>query len=270
MFLFPSDPRYSKSKPDPSFLSDYRIAKQLDPSTMCFSETGDTVISTWIWFGWMLKPTEYQSVVDRVVGVPVFDTESYRKAHWFPKNYELIKEFTPKTIWFEGTNSDEYLEQLVYPELLRSFPSGSCLVKDFVKSAKEHWIESCFIPCIPDKENTLKVIKSFLKEKSLTELEGGLLFKQFVNVVSKETRMFFFKGKLLCKQHYSKEFLEKTQQIISQVERNLTDVFISVDVAETEEFNGQTIIETGYGGVSSCPEELKNDLFGEINNHAKL
>ena len=102
-------------------------------------------IETAIYRGWMLKPKFYEILYSKLQSrnlILINSPEQYRHCHYLPESYEIIKDYTPKTIFlpFDENFSFEQVH-----EMLSAFGDKPLILKDYVKSRKHEWNEACFI-----------------------------------------------------------------------------------------------------------------------------
>ena len=228
LVLFPSYPGRPR-EPDPAFEVEVQCAKgagfEIGFVDLELQFGGEVVLRnipegehTIVYRGWLTKVEDYQRLDQAVQekGCRLLEGfEAYREAYEFPRWYDKLKAWTPRSIIIDGTKfnlddvaekveqafrsglSDAQLERLAEfnasftaPDGSPIFHTGHCpidllelpgprpvLVKDFVKSRKQDWHEACFIPDARDREHVKKVVARFLE---LGEpLVGGLVFRQF-------------------------------------------------------------------------------------------
>ena len=95
-------------------------------------------------------------------------------------------------------------------EAARSFGDKPLIVKDYVKSRKHDWNTACFISNGQNVDEVERVCGRFIELQD-ENLVGGLVLREFVSFKSigahsqsqmpltKEYRLFFFDGELLCR-----------------------------------------------------------------------
>jgi len=105
-----------------------------------------------IYRGWMLPAAAYARLAEAVAGGGgelLTAPERYRATHELPGWYHLLADVTPQTVWMPlAPGSAPDVAALL--ALLAPFGHGPVLLKDFVKSRKDEWLESCFIPSASD------------------------------------------------------------------------------------------------------------------------
>lgn len=228
-----------------------------------------------IFRGWMLNPEIYSNLYNELKSKNILlinNPSEYIFCHYFPNSYNVIKEKTAKSIFFDFNNDLDY-ELLI--SKLSIFNGKPILVKDFVKSQKHKWNDACFIKSSSDLEEVKRVTDNFIKLQG-SSLNKGLVFREFLELefigehskskmpLTKEYRLFFFKGELIGKYNYwdegkyiSDDFsIDEFSQIVKSIKSN----FFTMDIAKT--INGDwKIIEIGDGQVSGLPDNADIELF---------
>ncbi len=132
-----------------------------------------------VYCGWMLRPAVYaqlfQALQER--GATLINTpQQYRHCHYLPESYASIAHQTPQTVWLplvDGIDFDEIAAKL------EIFGDKPLIVKDYVKSRKHEWLQSCFIPCADDRAEVERVVRNFVEGQG-ESLNEGLVFREFV------------------------------------------------------------------------------------------
>lgn len=239
-----------------------------------------------IYRGWMLTPELYRKLFYSLMTKDLWliNTEhQYINCHWFPSsyNYSAIRKNTPKMVFipkreFELSEIRSYVKPL-----LKSYGTKCpIIIKDYVKSEKHFWNEACFCPDANDTSHVEKVVKKFME---LRDIEGGVIFKEFVDLenvqfdpilktqTAKEYRLFFLKGQLIdCSKYWeSNEYNELPPlDMFEEIGKGIDSNFFSMDVAKKKD-GAWTIIELGDGQCSgltkSCNiKEFYNKLKCEV------
>lgn len=242
IILFPSD-YFEKQKPDEMFANQVDAFQDAGFATATVSledlslgkvrfhpnlDADETIL----YRGWMLSSTDYQALVNAVIGTgakPFTNNEQYLLTHYIPNWYPLITDLTPKTACFTDLESIE--------EELAGLNWQGFFIKDFVKSLKTSVgsrIES------PEEVNT--VIAEMKKFRG--QVEGGICVRQIeaINVES-EKRYFVINGEA-----YSDDNSE-IPNIVSECASRISSNFFSVDVVKRDDGNLR-VIEVGDGQVS--------------------
>jgi hypothetical protein len=240
-----------------------------------------------IYRGWMLTPEQYKQLYDELsnCGITLInDPKSYKHCHHLPEWLDLLQEKTPKTIWIskEELGQTDILDQTIsrrlddlLKEKLAVFGSSPVIIKDYVKSEKHHWHDACFIPDVSDHKKTLAITSKFLQLRSAA-LEGGLVFRQFINFqtlathsksampLTKEFRLFVLDGKIIHWFNYWEEGdyqeLQPPIEQFSELARRPQSRFFTMDIAQT--VSGEwLVVELGDAQVSGLPENAPPEAF---------
>src|SRR5262245_10515770 len=92
-----------------------------------------------IYRGWMLKPEDYARFYTALQSrkLHLINTlEHYRHCHYLPESYDIIKDFTPKTVWTLYDDNFSFDKLMI---LLTPFGDRPIVLKDYVKSRKHEW-----------------------------------------------------------------------------------------------------------------------------------
>lgn len=214
--------------------------------------------------GWMMTPEQYESFYYELLkkNIKLINTPSeYKHCHYLPEAYDIIKDFTPKTLWIKKS---EFLEDMSNIwKLFKQFDKA-VMIKDFVKSRKHEWEDACYIPDTSDIQNVQRVVNNFISRQGLN-LSEGLVIREFVELeyltnhhksnmpLTKEFRIFFFKGEPIVIMNYWDEgvygdLTPELAQFLSAA-KNIKSNFFTMDIAKKK--NGEWIIvEVGDGQVS--------------------
>jgi hypothetical protein len=275
-FLFCSDP-LNKKKPDIDYIDEYEQAKSLGFNVLlfCYEDliefgkinlllTGE--INRVIYRGWMLKPKDYECLYSNLVEKNYYlinTPDEYVNTHYLPNWYKYFEELTPKTTWSKSIpNKEEIIN------MLRDFDEEQIIVKDYVKSRKHEWYESCYIENTKETEKALLVVENFIKGQG-EYLNQGVVFRKFVELepigfheksgmpISNEIRLFIYNYKVVCTIGYwngnnMNEYPKFVDDIIEKL-KNIKSNFFTVDIAKKS--NGEWIVmELGDGQVSGLQE----------------
>lgn len=230
--------------------------------------------------GWMLKPEIYKlfySALESKNISLINKSDEYINCHYFPYSYEIIKDKTPKSIYFDFDGKLDFQDLMLK---LSVFNGKPILIKDYVKSQKHKWNDACFIRSSNDSNEVKRVTDNFINLQG-TDLNKGLVYREFLELefigehskskmpLTKEYRLFFFKGKLIGKYKYwdEGEYISDDNNIDEFIEiaKYIKSNFFTMDIAKT--INGEwKIIELGDGQVSGLPDNADLDLFYEKLN----
>lgn len=237
-----------------------------------------------VYRGWMMTPAKYTQLFDALhrKGLDLINSpDSYKHCHYLPEWYELLANCTPKAAWIAAENLGDN-QLTIIMEKLQAFGSGPIILKDYVKSAKHHWKEACFIPNASDRNHVDKVVSRFLEIRG-DELEGGLVFRQFINFkaltthsksgmpLTKEFRLFVLDGKIVHWFNYweegNYENMVPPLELFADRAKHIKSRFFTMDIAqaETDEW---LVVELGDGQVAGLPENASAKAFYESLNLA--
>lgn len=238
-----------------------------------------------IYRGWMLKETEYKTLYDELLNFNhklINDPTQYLLCHYLPYNYELISEYTPKTIWMDVDEKNHYNISDIM-EKLKVFNGQPIILKDYVKSQKHNWKEACFIEDSSNEENVKRITDKFI-ELQANNLTKGLVFREFIEFdflnyhpkskmpLTKEFRLFFFYNELIGVMNYWDEG-EYENQIIEEIDlfkniaKKITSNFFNMDVAKSKSGKWY-IVELGDGQVTGFPDNFDSEsLYKKIQSN---
>jgi hypothetical protein len=231
---------------------------------------------TAVYRGWMLRPAHYRRLDEalRERGLSLVNPpEAYTHAHHLPASYDVVRDWTPRTVWTRevGPGAED-----TWMRLLAPFGEGPVLVKDFVKSRKHEWAEACFIPSASDRQAVSRVVRRFLELQG-EDLEEGLVFREYVEFVPlaghplsgmprvREFRTFVLDGKPLLEVPYWDDVdrvdagpaLDGFAGLFRQVRSR----FFTADLAQRRSDGAWMLVELGDGQVSGLPERADRPAF---------
>lgn len=277
-FLFCSDP-LNKNKPDMDYIAEYEEAKNNGINVLLFSYEDliefekvnvplNSEINRVIYRGWMLKPKEYECLYNNLVRKNYYlinTPDEYINTHYLPNWYKYFEGLTPKTIWSKSIPDEEEIKNM-----LKDSNEEPIMVKDYVKSRKHEWYESCYIENPKDTEKALKVVNNFIKGQG-EYLNQGVVLRKFIELesigfhdksgmpISNELRLFVFNYKVICVIGYwdganiNMDEYPKFIEGISEKIKNIKSNFFTIDIAKKS--SGEWIvIELGDGQVSGLQE----------------
>ncbi|QAA35323.1 DUF4343 domain-containing protein [Clostridium manihotivorum] len=219
-----------------------------------------------IYRGWMLKPEDYECLYTNLADKNYYlinTPQEYVNTHYLPNWYEHLEKLTPRTIWSKGIPEEKEII-----DMLKEFNEEPVIVKDYVKSRKHEWFESCYIPNAKETENALKVVNNFINGQG-EYLNKGIVFREFIELestgfheksgmpISNELRLFIFNYKVVCTIGYwNGENINEYPEFVDDIVRNLMNIksnFFTVDIAKKAD--GQWVVmELGDGQVSGLQE----------------
>lgn len=199
---------------------------------------------------WMLKENQYEFLYNSLIAnnLHLLNTvEQYLNCHYYPNIYDKIKQFSPKSTWFEDLSVDSIIQH-------RNFMNCDIVIKDYVKSEK--YSSDLFMLNIGllDEEFCSKVNEFKASRGKL--FNKGIVFKEFLDLKkfgdkTNEFRLFVYNKQIISiSQNTELGFgdipnLDFLNPILESIDSN----FYTIDIAELD--NGNWIIlETGDGSVS--------------------
>lgn len=232
---------------------------------------GEEISGLTIYRGWMLKPKVYRDLYDCLEkkNIILINTpKEYERYHLLPGWYEDFKDETAMSVWIEGGNIDDVMHASRHLE-------GSYIVKDYVKSRKHEWYDSCFIKNIRDESAAEKIIQNFVEHQG-SDLVGGVVLRKFENLnkigfhrqsgmpLSEEYRVFVYAGRIVAIDDYWKEktdvkLSDDEYRWVESIAKRVKSNFVTVDLARKED-GSLIIMEFGDGQVSGL-QQLKADAF---------
>jgi hypothetical protein len=287
-FIFCSDP-LAPRQPDGAFASEAEAVRDLGhpvglvdfealvdgDDRAAVRRVPEAAGETAVYRGWMLRPDAYRRLYDALAarGLRLInDPDAYVRAHHLPGWYPALEGHTPRSVWL-ATRGVVAMDEVI--ALLRPFGDGPVFLKDFVKSRKHEWAEACFIPSASDRVTVERVMRCFLELQG-SDLEGGLVFREFVELASagrhpksgmplaREQRVFFLDGEPVASVRYWDEADYASPSVPEADLRGLAagvkSRFFTMDVAELRG-GGFTVIEVGDGQVSGLPDHADRRAF---------
>lgn len=226
--------------------------------------------------GWMMKPSNYEELYKALLAKNIKLVNSpyaYKHCHYLPESYDLIKGYTPKTVWVSKNDLDKGYESI--HRVLKVFGEVPVIVKDYVKSRKHEWFEACYIPNALDVDKVNNVVKKFIELQD-DDLNEGIVFREFLKLeflanhmkskmpLSKEYRIFFIDGKPVYVVNYWDEGdygdLKPELAPFLDIAKKIQSRFFTMDIAKVEN-NGWIIMELGDGQVSGLPNCADVECF---------
>lgn len=223
--------------------------------------------------GWILKPEQYAAVDAAIPGRLVTWPNAYRIGYELPFWYRNVPTgATPKSIWIPGREFDMWH---VREKVWMAFGNSAVIVKDYVKSRKHEWYDSCFIQAPLEEGEINRVVGNFLEGQG-DSLVGGLVFREFIEFervglhsksrmpLINEWRAFLWRGRVFYMAPYWSEGEysgEKPDPAwIESVTADVVAPFITADVARRKD-GGWMLVEIGDGGSAGVPEGGRIEAF---------
>lgn len=202
---------------------------------------------------WMVRSEHYDLLGHALVARDVrlrASPADYRRAHELPGWYDAFSGLTPESRWLASAGVDGI------DVLLRGFPAGAAVLKDYVKSMKHRWDEAAFIPNTEDTAAVRSVATRFLELRG-DDLVGGIVIRKFESFVGAEARTWWVRGVCrLVTAHPDSPDAPPAAGIpvndIAHAVATLAAPFVTVDLAQSADGRWR-IIEVGDGQVSDRP-----------------
>lgn len=224
----------------------------------------------WLYRGWMLSEEEYTGLYEAMLERDeelIVDPEAFAEAMYIPNYTPLLGAHTPPTRW---TDDEDIREAW---EVAQELGPPPYIVKDHVKSAKEHWHTACYVPENADYEDFHQVCDRLLSIRG-DRFERGFVIKKYVELatlpgwtperrrVTDEHRLFFWEGRLAAHApYYDVESHLPHPEQFEFLGELISSPFFTADVARLTSGH-YTIIEVNDGGSSVLPEQLDpRDLY---------
>ena len=214
-----------------------------------------------IYRGWMLSEEQYDTLYETLLEQKyqmVVDPYQYRECHYLDYWYTKLSRLTAKSVYSHGIPSDESILQM-----LSKFGNQPIIVKDYVKSRKHEWYESCFIEDASNTEDAMKIIHNFI-ERQGDKFSGGLVLREYLDInkngvhfknhlpVTEEVRIFCYKNDPICFiSYWSGDMWQMDRAFLDIIDRCavLESPFYTIDLARTN--SGKwVLIEVGDGQIS--------------------
>lgn len=201
----------------------------------------------------------YEAALERGAEL-VVDPAAYEHALYVPEHHHAIADLSAPTRWTHGEDIDEAWEaacELGHPPWL---------LKDHVKSAKEAWLEACFVPAGAGRQEFGRVAEALVEQRA-ERFERGFVIRKFLDLATSsvrtverripdEHRLFFWEGRLVAHAPYHP--IGDPLRDVAPFEvlgSRIDSPFFTADVAFLAE-GGWVVVEINDGGVSVLPEDL--------------
>lgn len=214
-----------------------------------------------IYRGWMLNEFQYERLYHTLLEKNyelVVTPYQYRECHYLNYWYPKLENITAKSVYSHGLASDKEIK-----EMLEKFDGKSVIVKDYVKSRKHEWYESCFIENASDVDNAMEVIHRFI-ERQAEKFAGGLVLREYLDIVktgvhfqshmpiSEEIRIYCYRSEPICFiSYWSGGMVQMDRSFLNAIDRCavLESPFYTIDLAKKTD-GTWVLIEVGDGQVS--------------------
>ena len=274
--LYPLAP-FDRKAVDPDYEAEFSAARQFSEFDFLFYDYDEFVATGTIKFqprefepgpciyrGWMLKPSQYETLYNHLNdrGVTLVNgPQEYEHCHLFPRVYSSIRQFTPRTKWFEDPHAIDWSSVNAHFDRF--------MVKDYVKSVKGSDFPTHFQTPVNEADMQER-IREFLDLRGKL-FTGGIVIKEFVDLkrygaATNEYRAFFLGGELVSLCPNSNQPPQSPAVPLDLVNHfdELRSNFYTVDFAELSDGRWM-VMEVGDGQVSGLsPGQFVFKYYDEI------
>lgn len=214
--------------------------------------------------GWLMPDDDYTILEDALAnkGYQMFSgSHEYRETLLLPNYYELIENLTPPARWTDDPDIDEAWE------LAKELGNGPWIVKDHMKSAKEAWLEACYIPAGANFEHFKQVCEE-LRDRREPWFTNGYVVRPYIPLkqlgahwtgcpIAEEYRLIYWQGERIvtfpCHELSNGGIPDFSKyDILGEL---IDSAFFVADIAITE--TGEpTLIELNPGGAAGFPPQM--------------
>ncbi len=239
-FVFPASPLDLRSI-EPDFERQGHALAEAGFSTSLISDgtfdSGAPLVrvpgeSTVVYRGWMVDPLQYERFAGAVTATGaslLTSAAAYRRTHYLPEWYPLLRDLTPETVIVPP---DADLER----ELVR-LGWGEFFIKDYVKSLK-----TAPGPIVRDPSEAKPLVEAMLRYRGT--IEGGFCVRRLEHFVPGGEKRFF-----VLDQRPAGAEGDAVPDIVRVVAERIESRFYSVDIAQNEHGTWR-VVEIGDGQVS--------------------
>lgn len=273
--LFPCHP-WARREPDPSWIAEAEAAtaagftchvfdfdRLLDgriEGAFRFLASGGGPL---LYRGWIMKEAEYARLdaALRQRGYELITRpHQYAAACYLPNYFPKVAPIAAPAIWTTTTDLDAAWR------IACSLGRPPWIVKDYIKSAKEHWADACFIRPDADRAEFDRVCGNLLEFHG-DRFEGGFVFRPFLPLrfieesafgypEHEEYRLFFWRGQLLTAHAYHRSGPELARpERFAFLGGIIDSPFFTADLVALEG-GPLLLLEMGDGGVCRLPPKL--------------
>lgn len=237
---------------------------------------------TAIYRGWMLTPDVYSKLYYALKEKNILlinNPTEYKNCHYFPESYDLIKDYTPKSLWYQLIDKTPEYNKIFND--LKIFNNQPLIIKDYVKSQKHKWFDACFIKSANDENEIKRVTDNFIDLQD-NNFEQGIVYREFIDFesignhtksnmpITHEYRLFFLNGNLLSVFKYWSDGkytnkivdLSESQELenFKVIAQNIKSNFFTIDIAKSVDGKWY-IVELGDGQVAGLPSDADAQEF---------
>jgi ATP-grasp domain, R2K clade family 3 len=250
------------------------------------NEAGEMTLSNnssaekFIYRGWIVRPAYYKEL-DKITNGKLMNSYSdYMSSYDFPIWYEKMEGETPHSIICSAERVRELGIRKIAEIASLEFDKAPIMIKDFLKSRKDHWHDACFIKDASDIEEIERVVNNFFVLQG-RNFYGGIVFREFLRLRTLrqdearmpfplEYRTFFINEKPMKTMQYWTNELSYPENIeappedwLLSIGKKLISPFVALDIAQDEK-GAWWVIEVNDGGAAGFPEAMKKEEFYEL------
>lgn len=226
----------------------------------------------WLYRGWMLNEEEYEGLFEAVLergDLLVTQPNQFAAALYIPEYVPQLGHHTPATRWTWGEDAAEAWD------LAQELGPPPWIIKDHVKSAKERWLEACYVPEGVTRERFMELCGGLIDARG-DRFERGIVIREYLKLkpvpyrapdrqLYEEHRLVFWEGALIAHAPYHDVASAPLDpRPFEWIGARIDSPFFTADVARLAS-GGWTVIELNDGGVSTLPDQLDpRDLYRAI------
>ncbi|WP_202946980.1 ATP-grasp domain-containing protein [Corallococcus macrosporus] len=220
----------------------------------------DSKTNTALYRGWMLTVQQYTDFAAAAEqrGVTLLTSpSSYEHAHWLPRWYDALSEFTPRSVWTEGPDLG------AFEACCSRLGPGPAVLRDYVKSLKHYWAEASYIPDVANIPAARAIASRFLELRA-EDFAGGLVVRAFEQFTTTEARAWWVQGQcVLVTAHPDTPGEPPTGADLQSIAPTVAALglpFVTVDLVLRAD-GVWRIVELGDGQVSDRPKSTPAETF---------
>lgn len=282
--IFPAYPHlprklnpYFQAEMDAAQRAGFGISIVSDENTVGPIIITNRTADSYIYRGWLVKPTYYQEMANTAENPLLNSYQDYMSSYELPNWYaQFSDEDTPHSLIIDADEivkrGLEGLAQYVKDYFESDAP---LMMKDFLKSLKYEWYDACLIKDGTDTKEILRIMTNFFELRG-KDFVGGLVFRKLLDLkragihpktrtpVPIEYRTFFLHQKPIATISiwekevgidYQTEGVPPPQDFLESVGKKIISPFVAVDIAKDINDKWWTI-EVNDGGAAGLPEHM--------------
>lgn len=232
----------------------------------------------YIYRGWIIKPNQYELMV-QAANKPLLNSyENYMASYHFPTWYAQLHNETPHSLIFTADEVVKLGLSEIAQQVAQQTGSKPLMIKDFLKSRKHEWFDACFIKDASDVNESIRVMSNFFELQG-RDFYGGLVFRDFLKLkqagihpksgmpLPLEFRTFFLKQKPMITTVYWTDDIKYPDNVemppqawLEEVGRKMISPFVALDIAQDEN-DKWWVIEVNDGGSAGYAQSVDSKEF---------